>query len=334
MFRTLNNGGTILTSYDLMASTLKAFDARMEKFLDEMSAAYSCIGINQDNLIKLLLILFGDPIKEKEITDLKEEHANEALKNEAHLRLALDALIKFLHATEHFDWFNSRRKKSYIPIYFLTYHIFKKSAPDINQMMAELDAKNFSQEIKDMHAWLYYSLLNGVFSSGSGWKATTGLNEIYKLMSNHHGNNFPIDLLYSLYKERLHSFNTTVDEKTLDKFDRDYLFYLIYNHQTKYLGVNYERDHIHPRALLEAAKEDDALINSVGNFEMLTRFENRFKKDREFADWLNEKCPEAVDRANYLTEHLIPDDKNLWKHERFKEFLSLRLKLIVAKVRL
>lgn len=41
LFRRLNDGGTRLSSYDLLASTLKGFDYKMEKFLDNLVGEYS-----------------------------------------------------------------------------------------------------------------------------------------------------------------------------------------------------------------------------------------------------------------------------------------------------
>ena len=332
MFRVLNNGGTVLTSYDLMASTLKGFDARMERLLDELSA--SPIGINQDAVIKLLIILFGDPLKQKEVTDLREENSKAALNNEARLKLTLKLLEKFLEATGHADWFQSPRKKSYIPIYFMAYYIFyrysDRAAEEIEALEAEIDARQFSADFAAMRQWLYYSLLNGTFSSGSGWRpSTTGLNEIYKVMRDHQSADFPLASLQTLYTTRLHSFITTVDPITLDAFDRDYLFYLIYDCQTKYLGVNFERDHIHPRVLVDSPR-----VNSIGNFEILTRADNRLKSDIEFEEWINAKCSSPAEVDKYCKEHLIPADRALWRHDRFDDFLDARLNLIVAKVAL
>ena len=332
MFRILNNGGTVLTSYDLMASTLKGFDARMERLLDELSA--SPIGINQDAVIKLLIILFGDPLKQKEVTDLNEDNAKAALQNEARLKLTLKLLEKFLDATGHADWFKSPRKKSFIPIYFMAYHIFYRysdqSATELSTLEEELDARQFSPDLAAMRQWLYYSLLNGTFSSGSGWRpSTTGLNEIYKIMRDHKGSDFPLASLQSLYSARLHIFISTVEPITLDAFDRDYLFYLIYDCQTKYLGVNFERDHIHPRVLVDSTR-----VNSIGNFEILTRADNRLKSDSEFEAWVDDKCSSTAEADKYCKEHLIPDDRALWRHDRFEDFLDARLQLIVNKVSL
>lgn len=324
MFRVLNNGGTVLMSYDLMASTLKGFDARMERLLDELTDP--SLGLNQDNLIKLLIILFGDPIKEREISDLTEAHAKSAVENEARIKFTLDVLKKFLEATQHLDWFSSTRKKSHIPIYFLAYHIFHKYSA---QSIEDIDALISSDDFRAMRNWLHFSLLNSAFVSGCGWKpTTTGLNEIYKVMRDHKGKDFPLHSLYSLYQTRLHKFNENIRPDTIDAFDKDYAMYLMYDCQAEYLIFPFERDHIHPKKLVGGSKR----VDSLGNFELLTRSDNRLKKDSELVGWLNEKCPSKSAKDAYLGKHLIPKDENLWRHERFEEFLDARLQSIAEKL--
>lgn len=79
LFRRLNDGGTKLSSYDLVASMFKGYDYKMEQFLDNVVAENSDIGIDQDILIKLLLILNDKP--SKEMSDLMAEDAEFATMN-------------------------------------------------------------------------------------------------------------------------------------------------------------------------------------------------------------------------------------------------------------
>ncbi|MGL1465805.1 hypothetical protein ACSTI9_00340, partial [Vibrio parahaemolyticus] len=53
LFRRLNDGGTRLSSFDLVASVLKGYEWEMESFLEETLKSYEEIGLTQDNLIKL-----------------------------------------------------------------------------------------------------------------------------------------------------------------------------------------------------------------------------------------------------------------------------------------
>lgn len=67
LFRRLNDGGTKLSSFDLVASILKGFDWKMEEFLRGILSSYQDIGLNQDNLIKLIFLL-QDNHKKKWLT--------------------------------------------------------------------------------------------------------------------------------------------------------------------------------------------------------------------------------------------------------------------------
>jgi hypothetical protein len=55
LFRRLNDGGTRLSSFDLVASILKGFSWEMEGFLRETLEEYQDIGLTQENLIRLSL---------------------------------------------------------------------------------------------------------------------------------------------------------------------------------------------------------------------------------------------------------------------------------------
>jgi hypothetical protein len=60
LFRRLNDGGTRLSPFELVASILKGFEWKMEKFLDDTLKDYQDIGLTQDNLIKLIFILMDN----------------------------------------------------------------------------------------------------------------------------------------------------------------------------------------------------------------------------------------------------------------------------------
>ena len=79
LFRRLNDGGTKLSAYDLVASMFKSFDYKMEQFLDTVVAENADIGLKQDDFIKLLLILNDKP--SKEMSDLTPEDAEFATSN-------------------------------------------------------------------------------------------------------------------------------------------------------------------------------------------------------------------------------------------------------------
>ena len=67
----------------------------MEQFLDNVVAENSDIGIDQDILIKLLLILNDKP--SKEMSDLMAEDAEFATMNNERIQATLRALKNFLN---------------------------------------------------------------------------------------------------------------------------------------------------------------------------------------------------------------------------------------------
>jgi hypothetical protein len=178
LFRRLNDGGTKLSSYDLVASMFKGFDYKMEKFLDTVVAENKDIGVDQDTLIKLLLILNDKPTKE--MSDLTAEDAEFATSNYERIQATLKALRQFLTVSNNVNWFAAAKNRSAIPLYFLAYHIFHSKTPTskLNEMFIHFDTSD--KEFHEMTIWLRISLLNKVFSRGCGWiPYKTGIKKIH-----------------------------------------------------------------------------------------------------------------------------------------------------------
>ena len=166
MFRRLNSSGTRLSQYDLVASSLKSFDYRMEKFLDDVISKNSDMGIDQDVLIKMLLVLNDKP--NKGMTDMTAEDAEFATGNLERIQATLEALRIFLKASNNEEWFASINRSA-IPLYFLAYHIFyqSKNPEELRNMFIQFDTKD--KNFRNMSLWLKLSLLNQVFRRGCGW---------------------------------------------------------------------------------------------------------------------------------------------------------------------
>ena len=192
LFRRLNDGGTKLSSYDLVASMFKGFDYKMEQFLDNVVSENSDIGIDQDILIKLLLILNDKP--SKEMSDLMAEDAEFATSNYERIQATLKTLRKFLVASANYNWFATAKNRSAIPLYFLAYHIFySETKTEILENMFEHFDTN-DKNCQEMAVWMRLSLLNKVFSRGCGWiPYKTGIRKIHKVMEKNKGKQFPKD---------------------------------------------------------------------------------------------------------------------------------------------
>ena len=331
LFRRLNDGGTKLSSYDLAASMFKGFDYKMESYLDEITREYSALGVDQDTFIKLILILNDKPTKE--MVDLTVEDAEYATDNYERISKSLCAMRNFLKASGHEKWFLSTRKRSVIPLYFIVYHIFYSDIPTdrLGGMFDRFDTadKNFCS----MKSWLQMSLMNRVFSRGCGWiPYRTGVRKIHAVMKAHKGGQFPKDDLLRVYKTHpLNSFSDCVTDDSLGSFDRDYLFYLLYNASSSFRAEDI--DHIHPKSLLESRGYDYSEINTICNYQLLEAGTNRGEKNgRELYDWISEYV-EPENLSEYLRRHHIPDNPELWKSENYQEFLRERTVLLIRTLR-
>lgn len=329
LFRRLNDGGTKLSSYDLVASMFKGFDYKMEQFLDTVVAENASIGIDQDILIKLLLILNDKP--SKEMSELTAEDAEFATSNYERIQLTLKALKKFLTVTTNITWFAATKNRSAIPLYFLAYHIFHSTTAtnDLGSLFDHFDTNDKS--CHDMAVWLRLSLLNKVFSRGCGWiPYKTGIKKIHLVMQKNKGKAFPKDELLRTYNAHPLHFTGVVSENNLNEFDQEYIFYLIYNGQPTIRSEDI--DHIHPRSLLLNEGMDEESINVIANYQLLDSGTNRGAKNgKKLSDWINTHIDNA-NKQGYLNRHFIPQDVSLWKTENYCKFIESRAKMLVQKI--
>ena len=334
LFRRLNFEGMKLSTLDLVASLLKNFDYRMENFIDEVCSENSEIGVDQDVLVKLLLILNDKP--GKRITELNADDAKFATESRKRIEATLDALKKFLKASDNEAWYKSRKgviKRSAIPLYFLAYHIFysKYDTTELPDMFSKFDVKD--KNFRAMSIWLKLSLLNQVFKKGCGWiPDKTGIKMIHAVMKNKKGMDFPVQELFDVYRSKLHKFfdEKSINTMNLDDLDQEYVFYIMYNGTTRSSIRSEDKDHIQPRSLLMQQNVKLEKINSIGNFQLIDSSSNRgLKNDEPLSEWL-----EKIDNQTaYIERHLIPEEPRLWVIENFHEFLRERQKKIVAKIK-
>ena len=102
----------------------------------------------------------------------------------------------------------------------------------------------------------------------------------------------------------------------------------------------YHQDHIFPQSMfkprtLEEAEFDQDKINDyrnnlrnrIGNLQLLLASENQEKLDKPFDEWI------ATRDEGFKKCHLIPDDRALWRLDRFDDFIKAREKLIAARLK-
>jgi len=329
LFRRLNDGGTRLSSFDLVASILKGFSWEMEGFLREMLEKYQGIGLSQDNLIKLIFVLQDN--HNKEMSSIEASDAEFAIKNKDRIKATIKALKDFLECSKILDYYKEGNR-SFIPLFFIAYHLFHKDV-DTNALNNYFD--NYETGNADyplMKRWIYHSLINGVFrSKGAGWiPYKTGIKKILATIKCHKNKAFPINELFKVYTDHPITFTLTYNSQNLDQLDNSFVYYLMYD-RARTTRTN-DVDHIMPKNILEKIGCDGGKINSIKNFQLLDFGTNRGEKNgKAFKDWVNNPLY-IKDKPSYVSLHLIPANEDIWTEDRFAEFTEERCKLILQKL--
>lgn len=181
LFRRLNDGGTRLSSFDLVASILKGFSWEMEGFLKEMLEKHQEIGLTQDNLIKLIFLLQDN--HNKEMASIEATDAEFAINNRDRIKVTIKALKDFLVCSKLYDYYTDGNR-SFIPLFFISYHLFHKDIDNNALMNYFNNYETGNADFPLMKRWLYHSLINGVFrSKGAGWiPYKTGIRKLLEVI--------------------------------------------------------------------------------------------------------------------------------------------------------
>ncbi len=327
LFRRLNDGGTKLSSFDLVASVLKGFEWEMEGFLEETLKSYEEIGLTQDNLIKLIFLLQDN--HKKEMAAIEAADAQFAIKNRERIKVTLKCLKDFLINSKLYYYYKDGNR-SFIPLFFIAYHLFHKqiSNKELENFFANFDAKN--TEHPRLEKWMYHSLINGVFKSkGAGWiPYKTGIRKLLDKMQHFKNKDFPTDELFQVYTDHPITFTRTYTIDNLDELESSFVYYLIYD-RGQTIRLN-DIDHIMPKSILGDLTFEPSKINSIKNFQLIDFSTNRgLKNASPFKDWINSH---VTDKTAFVKRHLIPIDETLWTEDKFEDFAASRAKLILQSI--
>lgn len=182
--------------------------------------------------------------------------------------------------------------------------------------------------------WLTGCLVNRTFG-GQGDNLLTDMREVLKAETG----TFPAGKLHDVAKK--HRRASAIDDDAIDSMldleygDRDTFLALSLLYDEQNWGtIRPEQDHIFPQALFKPDRMDEAgisgarqqelrqLRDKMGNLQLLIGRENAGKQDQSFAGWLRTRSPE------FRRRHLIPENDDLLKLDRFDEFVEERERLI------
>lgn len=329
LFKRLNDGGTRLSAFELVASILKGYSWEMEGFLKEVLSEYGDIGLDQDNLIKLIFLLQDNTNKEMAAIEAKD--AEFAIQNQDRIKATIKATRDFLLQAKVFDYYKEGNQ-SFIPLFFIAYHLYHKDLTNeqVENYFSTYETKN--SDFLNLQNWLYLSLLNGVFrSKGAGWiPYKTGIKRILGIVKNYKNKPFPTSEIFELYANQIHFFSLKPTVDNLDSFDKSFLYYLIYGRQ-RTVRTN-DIDHILPKNILEKLGFEWESINSIKNYQLLDFGTNRGEKNgKAFTEWVNND-KYIQDKGFYVETHLIPSSEEIWTEDKFLEFSKARGELIVNKL--
>jgi uncharacterized protein with ParB-like and HNH nuclease domain len=326
IFIRANSGGTPLGKSDLMFSLLAAnweeVEADLAELLEELNKGG--YGFDRDFVLKTSLVLIGSGAKYDVLKFRKEENLEQIKTNWEEIKDAIKDVKDFIYGRTYLK--SDRALVSYIPTIPLIY--FRYASP---QGWKTLDKKELS-------FWLLKALLTGAFSGSSD----TILDAVVKEIRERGDVN--VEAINSVILSRGRSIQVT-QENLLNTFYGDKHLYLIFSiwyqnfdFHPAYDGNLPTVDHIFPQSRLKKVKTVNPETNrqvmkyrtherdQIANLMLLSREMNvEEKNDMPQDEWL-ERMSEEDRRMN-----LIPPDQELWKLERFDDFVAARQKLIVEK---
>jgi uncharacterized protein with ParB-like and HNH nuclease domain len=340
IFIRANDGGTKLSKSDLLLSMItskwEGVSAREEIYdfvenLNESSTRKN--DVNKDFVMRACLVL-SDLEHVYKISNFTNKNLALIQTNWVEIRSAIEATFKLINRFG-IDRDTLTSANALLPI---SYYLFcvKKGSLDGSTPFEV-------QNAQCIHRWLLGSLINNVFGGNSD--QTIGASRSIIRESLLRSRDFPYaDLVDGLKKRRGRVVN--FDDQNLDS-----LLEMRYGHRTAFLGLSllydkqawgsthYHIDHIIPRslgsrrALMAANLPEDRIIkilnavDSLGNLQLLLGRENIEKSNKEFNEWINTRDDE------FLDEHLIPRDQDLWNVNSLPEFVAHREKLIRQRLR-
>jgi len=335
IFIRANSGGTKLGKSDLLFSLLTASwdeaDGSMESLLEDLNQGGFVF--DRDFVLKACLSVLGKGAR-YEVAKFRDGKTKEEIIGKwESLSDAIKAVRDFLVNKTYIR--SDKAMSSYlplIPLIYYRYHYPEKFAANA-----------------DITEYLLRVLVTGVFGGSPD-------NMIDKVVRNiqEHGD-FVLKEVYGVIRAEGRSLEITSDV-IFNQYYGSRSIHLFFNlwyqsfDYTPALGSNGPQvDHIFPQSLLKTVKDinpDSGKLNllhyrsehrdQIANCMLLTAQENGFggKCDTPASEWFDHKRFKSdEDHERYLKQHLIPNQPELWKLERFDDFILARKALIEDKFR-
>lgn len=326
IFIRANAGGTKLGKSDLLFSLLTSSwddaDERMEELISELNK--TGYAFTRDFILKTCLSVLGKGAR-YEVTKFREGRTREEIiESWATISKSIKDVKDFIYGKTFVR--SDKALPSYltlIPLIFFRHHFPEKW-----------------KDTKNIDSYILRTLLTGAFSGTPDSlidKCTKHINE---------NKDFDIQQIFRIIREDGRNLEIS-PETILGQYygSRDIhlvfnIWYQNFNYTPSYENNLPQIDHIFPQSILRTIKDispdtgkrsvlhyrwEDR--NQIANCMLLTAEENGAggKWDIPPEEWFKDKPDQ------YLEMHLIPKDKDLWKIERFDDFIRKRRELIINK---
>jgi hypothetical protein len=326
VFIRANSGGTRLGKSDLLFSLLSSSwdraDEQMEDLLSELNR--HGFGFNRDFVLKSCLTLLNQGAR-YEVSKFRKPGVREEIENKwPDISKALKDVLDFVRGKTFIQC--DKALPSYlvlIPLVYARYH-FPESW----------------KTSQDVDKYLLRSLISGAFSGTPDQLIDDCVGKIREIKT------FAVSHIFDAIRSKGRSLELTEDRFWQMGYGSDSihllfnLWYREFNYTPAYENNFPQVDHIFPHSALKkikVASPDTGRLSIIkyrretrdqlANCMLLTQEENGAggKSDTLPEIWFADK-PE-----NYLEMHLIPKDSELWKLERFEDFIEERKQLIRSK---
>src|SRR5579859_578407 len=323
VFIRANSGGTKLGKSDLLFSLLTASWELADEQMNELLASLNKHGFafDRDFALKTCLVVVGQGAR-YEVQKFRKDGIRESI--EEHWDKIAGAIQEVLDFVRNKTFIQcDKALPTYLvltPLIYLRYHFLEEW-----------------KRAKDVDTYLLRASLAGAFSGQPDNLIDAMVRKIEELKE------FNLDELFGVIRGQGRSLELTEERFWQMGYGSDTvhllfnLWYRDYNYTPAYDNNLPQVDHVFPQSALKKVKVENPrtgrrdLIkyheserNQLANCMLLSREENGAggKWDTPPEQWFKDKDNE------YFKRHLIPTDPDLWKMDRFEDFIAERKKLI------
>jgi len=326
VFIRANSGGTRLGKSDLLFSLLTATwdhaDEEMEELLDQLNR--HGFSFPRDFVLKTCLTLLDQGAR-YEVDKFRKPGVRQEIEQKwENISKAIRDVVDFVRGKTFIRCDKAMPSNLVlIPLVYVRYHF-----------------PQAWQQAKDIDKFLLRTLLTGAFSGTPDQLIDDSVSKIKQIQG------FDANDLFDVIRAKGRSLELTEDRFWQMGYGSDTihllfnLWYRDFNYTPAYENNMPQVDHVFPQSVLKKVKAlnprtnkrdlmryKDEERNQLANCMLLTQEENGAggKSDTLPEVWFAKRVAEE---KNYLDMHLIPKDPELWKLERFDDFIAERKKLI------